>query len=51
MAELQGVQRELNKRREAEVKAELTGKQDRVNTLSQEITENERQVDWSRIVK
>jgi len=41
----QGVQRDLNKRREAKVKAELGGKQDRVNTLRQEIAENERQVE------
>ena len=37
-------QRDLNKRREGKVKAELAGKQDRVNTLRQEIAENERQV-------
>merc|ERR1712088_472236 len=44
----QGVQRDLNKRREAKVKAELGGKQDRVNTLRQEIAENERQVDMAQ---
>jgi len=44
----QGVQRDLNKRREAKVKAELAGKQDRVNTLRQEIAENERQVDMAQ---
>ena len=47
----QGVQRELNKSMETKVKTKLTGKQDRVNTLRQEITENKRQVDWSRIMK
>jgi len=30
------------------VKAELAGKQDRVNTLRQEIAENERQVDMAQ---
>jgi len=44
----QGVQRDLNKRREGKVKAELAGKQDRVNTLRQEIAENERQVDMAQ---
>ena len=47
----QGVQRELNKRMETKVKTELARKQDTVNNLRQEIAENERQVDWSRIVK
>eukprot|EP00092_Neocalanus_flemingeri_P003089 GFUD01003300.1.p1 GENE.GFUD01003300.1~~GFUD01003300.1.p1 ORF type:complete len:586 (-),score=266.19 GFUD01003300.1:187-1797(-) len=55
----QSVQRDLNKRRENKVKAELASKQDRVNQLRQEIAENERQLDMaqenfekiSRIVK
>merc|ERR1712142_523608 len=41
----QSVQRDLNKRRENKVKAELASKQDRVNQLRQEIAENERQLD------
>lgn len=44
----QGVQRDLNKRREAKVKAELASKQDRVNQLRQEIAENERQLDMAQ---
>ena len=47
----QGVQRELSKRMETNVMTELARRQGRVNTLRQEITENKRQVDWSRIVK
>merc|ERR1712121_285352 len=44
----QGVQRDLNKRRENKVKAELASKQDRVNQLRQEIAENERQLDMAQ---
>jgi len=44
----QGVQRDLNKRREAKVKAELASKQERVNQLRQEIAENERQLDMAQ---
>jgi len=44
----QGVQRDLNRRREAKVKAELACKQDRVNQLRQEIAENERQLDMAQ---
>lgn len=44
----QAVQRDLNKRRENKVKAELAGKQDRVNQLRQEIAENERQLDMAQ---
>jgi len=44
----QGVQRDLNRRREGKVKAELAGKQDRVNQLRQEIAENERQLDMAQ---
>jgi len=44
----QSVQRDLNKRRENKVKAELASKQDRVNQLRQEIAENERQLDMAQ---
>ena len=42
-------QRDLNKRRENKVKAELASKQDRVNQLRQEIAENERQLDMAQV--
>jgi len=44
----QGIQRDLTRRREAKVKAELACKQERVNQLRQEIAENERQVDMAQ---
>jgi len=44
----QGVQRDLNRRREAKVKAELACKQERVNQLRQEIAENERHLDMAQ---
>merc|ERR1711892_1569283 len=44
----QSVQRDLNKRRENKVRAELASKQDRVNQLRQEIAENERQLDMAQ---
>eukprot|EP00092_Neocalanus_flemingeri_P075424 GFUD01093436.1.p1 GENE.GFUD01093436.1~~GFUD01093436.1.p1 ORF type:complete len:596 (+),score=257.01 GFUD01093436.1:241-1788(+) len=44
----QSVQRELNKRRENKVRAELASKQDRVNQLRQEIAENESQLDMAQ---
>merc|ERR1711915_602066 len=44
----QSVQRDLNKRRENKVKAELASKQERVNQLRQEIAENERQLDMAQ---
>ena len=43
------IQRDLNKRRENKVKAELASKQDRVNQLRQEIAENERQLDMAQV--
>ena len=43
------LQRDLNKRRENKVRAELASKQDRVNQLRQEIAENERQLDMAQV--
>ena len=42
-------QRELTRRREHKVKAELAGKTDRVMQLRQEIAENERQLDMAQV--
>eukprot|EP00092_Neocalanus_flemingeri_P024262 GFUD01026311.1.p1 GENE.GFUD01026311.1~~GFUD01026311.1.p1 ORF type:complete len:592 (-),score=249.04 GFUD01026311.1:184-1959(-) len=44
----QSVQRELNKRRENKVRAELASKQDRVNQFRQEIAETESQLDMAQ---
>lgn len=44
----QGVQRELTKRRENKARAELAGKTDKVNTLRQEIAENENQLNMAQ---
>jgi len=44
----QGVQRDLTKRRENKARAELAGKTDKVNTLRQEIAENENQLNMAQ---
>ena len=41
----QGIQSDLDRKKEAKTKAELAGKQDRINILRQEIAEIERQVE------
>lgn len=42
-------QRELTKRRENKARAELAGKTDKVNTLRQEIAENENQLNMAQV--
>ena len=42
-------QRDLTKRRENKARAELAGKTDKVNTLRQEIAENENQLNMARV--
>jgi len=44
----QGVQKELNRKREAKVKAELAGKQDKINEYKTQISETERQLDMAQ---
>jgi len=44
----QAVQRDLTKRRENKARAELAGKTDKVNTLRQEIAENENQLNMAQ---
>ena len=43
-------QRDLTKRRENKARAELAGKTDKVNTLRQEIAENENQLNMAQVV-
>ena len=42
-------QRDLTKRRENKARAELAGKTDKVNTLRQEIAENENQLNMAQV--
>jgi len=44
----QGVQKDLNRKREAKVKAELAGKMDKINELKTSINETERQLDMAQ---
>lgn len=44
----QGVQKDLNRKREAKVKAELAGKQDKINEFKTQISETERQLDMAQ---
>ena len=43
------LQRDLTKRRENKARAELAGKTDKVNTLRQEIAENENQLNMAQV--
>ena len=43
------IQRDLTKRRENKARAELVGKTDKVNTLRQEIAENENQLNMAQV--